>query len=385
MKNVAVLVIDEKSMLGQKTLWMISQRLKEARPEAQDQPFGGVSVVLLGDFKQLPPVGDSAMYNNSGGDWIAGYNLYRHFKRCIIFKKVQRQEGDDQKQFREELERLGNGEFTHEDWRRWQSRTMSRLPPEEKSKFMAQATKACALKADMESFNIERIKELSTPIAPITAEGPKTLEAEKETGLLTHLLVCKGMKFRLTSNLWTEAGLVNGSIGYVHSIIYDKNEKPSQLPRAIIATFPGYIGPGYLGIENAVPIVPVRRTWFSRGVERTRTQLPIIPGYALTIYKLQGGTEPMIILNAGPSEYGSGLLLVGATRTKRFEDLAFEPFPNFDRFEQVNRSEGLKRRKDEEARIADMEAATILEYHQTITECCKLYGIDTPKVSPYLN
>ena len=379
--NVAVLVIDEKSMIGQKTFWMISERLKEARPQAQDQPFGGVSVVLLGDFRQLPPVADSAIHHNSGGDWTAGYNLYQHFKRCILFKKVQRQEGDDQKKFREELERLGNGEFTIEDWRNWGCRNLNRLPEEEKSKFMANATKACAYKKDMESFNIQRIKAISTPIAPLTAKGDKTAEAEKESGLLSHLLVCKGMKFRLTSNLWTAAGLVNGSIGYIHSIIYDKKEKPSQLPKAIIATFPGYIGPSYLGIENAVPIVPVRRTWISKGNERSCTQLPIIPGYALTIHKLQGGTEQLVILNAGPTEYAAGLLLVGATRTKHFEDLAFEPFPNFDRFAQVNKSEEIKRRKKEEARMAHLETATLQEFWETVKECCDIYGRDLHTMS----
>ena len=78
-KNVGLLVIDEKSMIGQKTFWMISERLKEARPASQDKPFGGVSVALLGDWRQLPPVADSALYHKSGGKWVAGYNLYQHF------------------------------------------------------------------------------------------------------------------------------------------------------------------------------------------------------------------------------------------------------------------------------------------------------------------
>ncbi|MBM3938769.1 MAG: hypothetical protein FJ333_08995, partial [Sphingomonadales bacterium] len=56
---VGVLIIDEKSMIGQEVFWMISERLKEARPQHQDQPFGNLSVVLLGDWKQLPPVVDA--------------------------------------------------------------------------------------------------------------------------------------------------------------------------------------------------------------------------------------------------------------------------------------------------------------------------------------
>ena len=37
---------------GQHMLVMIDARLREANPSKQDQVFGGVSIVLLGDWKQ---------------------------------------------------------------------------------------------------------------------------------------------------------------------------------------------------------------------------------------------------------------------------------------------------------------------------------------------
>ena len=39
------------------------------------------------------------------------------------------------------------------------------------------------------------------------------------------IILSKGSKVRLKTNLWTDAGLTNGAKGEVHSIIYDTNSK----------------------------------------------------------------------------------------------------------------------------------------------------------------
>ena len=63
--NVGILFIDEKSMIGQKTFTMVSKRLQEARPHYKDKPFGNLSVILSGDFKQLSPVRDSPLFKTN--------------------------------------------------------------------------------------------------------------------------------------------------------------------------------------------------------------------------------------------------------------------------------------------------------------------------------
>ena len=377
-RSVAVLIIDEKSMIGQKMFYMISERLKEARPKTQDQPFGGVSIVILGDWRQLPPVFDSALFHNAGGKWVVGYNLYRSFKNTVIFTKVQRQEGEGQKDFRAQLERLGNGEFTSKDWEKWSQRSLKRLPPQERLTFEQTATKACARKQDMQSYNVQRIEALKQPIAPLPAQNDcyeAKLRGEKETGLPDNLLLCKGAKIRLSSNLWTAAGLVNGAVGFVQAIIYASGDKPPEtLPKAIICTFEGYIGPSFLSsIPKAVPIVPAGRTFYVKGKTCSRKQLPVIPSYALSIHKLQGSTEDKIILDPGPDEFAAGLLFVGATRTRAFEDLALDPMPNFDRFEKVNKKQDIKRRKGEEARMAKLAAETIKKFKTVIANCTEFF------------
>lgn len=56
-------VIDEKSMISTIMLYQIDARLREAFPENQKQPFGGISVVLMGDFAQLVPVTGKPLYD----------------------------------------------------------------------------------------------------------------------------------------------------------------------------------------------------------------------------------------------------------------------------------------------------------------------------------
>ena len=57
----------------------------------------------------------------------------------------------------------------------------------------------------------------------------------------------------LTSNLWTDAGLVNGAMGTVQAICYRSGGPPS-LPVAVMVKFDKYRGPTLH--DGSVPIVP---------------------------------------------------------------------------------------------------------------------------------
>ena len=59
-----VLIIDEISMVSNKLFIVIHEMLKRAK-ESQE-PFGGVKLVIFGDFKQLEPVNDGSefVYND---------------------------------------------------------------------------------------------------------------------------------------------------------------------------------------------------------------------------------------------------------------------------------------------------------------------------------
>ena len=50
------LIVDEMSMIGHKIFSSLDNRLR-AGTGNQNKPFGGISVILLPDFGQLPPSG----------------------------------------------------------------------------------------------------------------------------------------------------------------------------------------------------------------------------------------------------------------------------------------------------------------------------------------
>ena len=55
------ILIDEMSMLGLETMGWVDRRLRQASGKLTET-LGGFSVILVGDFGQLPPVGDRPMY-----------------------------------------------------------------------------------------------------------------------------------------------------------------------------------------------------------------------------------------------------------------------------------------------------------------------------------
>ncbi|CCE30597.1 uncharacterized protein CPUR_04446 [Claviceps purpurea 20.1] len=61
------IILDEKSMIGLRTLYNVDQRLCQVNAKP-DTPFGGMSVLLSGDFVQLPPVFDKPLYKRASAD-----------------------------------------------------------------------------------------------------------------------------------------------------------------------------------------------------------------------------------------------------------------------------------------------------------------------------
>ncbi|KAJ9437785.1 ATP-dependent DNA helicase pif1 [Diplonema papillatum] len=59
------LFIDEMSMLRASDLALVEERLRIAKKS--NEPFGGIAVILVGDFFQLPPVMGVPLYSASAG------------------------------------------------------------------------------------------------------------------------------------------------------------------------------------------------------------------------------------------------------------------------------------------------------------------------------
>ena len=375
-EDVELVVIDEKSMIGQYCFYMIDARLRQAKPARANQPFGGVSMVLMGDFAQLTPVGDPPLFmepdektkNGKNPQVITGYHLFKeHFsENSIIFDEVMRQ-GPDQKEFKEVLDNIAMGKFTKENWnvlRRRNLRDPANFTNEERKAIKAKSVKICARIKDTKRHNIERIVATGNPVLGLKSLNAGGKEAKRATaneaqGLLQDIIIAKGCKVLLTRNLWSDAGLTNGCRGEVRYIVYPEDWNGKDLPM-VICHFPLYIGPSYIEDEpKCVPIV-IQESHFNKNKELCiRKMLPLKPGYAISIHSSQGATLESVIVNLGPREFATGLTYVAPSRVRKIENLYFDPMPHYGRFTGMAKSKvfAQRRKQDEREKISDAKYA----------------------------
>ncbi|CAG8832125.1 2619_t:CDS:2, partial [Cetraspora pellucida] len=120
----------------------------------------------------------------------------------------------------------------------------------------------------------------------------------------------------LTANIWTEAGLVNGSLGTIHDILFEEPGPPC-VPTAVFISFDDYKGPTVTNVEGVkvVTITPIRRNWE----------------------------------DLGGKEFAAGLSFVATSRVRTLKDLLFKPF-SFERLQRIKECKRLQERKKEEER-----------------------------------
>jgi len=80
--DIQLIIIDEVSMVESKMLGYLDQRLCQVF-RSQDVSFGGKSIIVFGDLKQLSPVRDRWIFaENTSNPYniLAGANLWNNFK-----------------------------------------------------------------------------------------------------------------------------------------------------------------------------------------------------------------------------------------------------------------------------------------------------------------
>eukprot|EP00957_Ditylum_brightwellii_P002662 204833-Ditylum_brightwellii.AAC.1 len=70
-------------MMRQKEIYYLDERLKQTM--CSSTPFGGVTVLLIGDPAQLPPVKGQTLWNQkfSDADDSRSFNVYRLFSSVV--------------------------------------------------------------------------------------------------------------------------------------------------------------------------------------------------------------------------------------------------------------------------------------------------------------
>lgn len=131
-KHVKFLIVDEVSMVGARFLSQLSNRIRQGKGEdtmGKEQSFGGVNMIFMGDFGQLKPPRQYALYanelvknpsfaegrNEKGIHALDGAFLWRQVQTVVELVKNQRQSDDPE--YAAFLSRLRIGECLPNDGR----------------------------------------------------------------------------------------------------------------------------------------------------------------------------------------------------------------------------------------------------------------------------
>jgi len=214
-KDIKLIILDEKSMVGCRTAGKVISRLKDIFPEAADDQLAGMSLILFGDFCQLPPVGEAPLFTTANLKHdlsCVGNRLYQSIPESITLKQIFHQEGVDREQrhFHDFLQCLQTNEVTLDDFNQllvphmWNS-----LPQHERESF---STEIHLLPQNelVDTLNLHRLASLNKPVVCIKAinhgTGAATASKEEAEGLDNEILLAEGASVMLTQNIWTDKG-----------------------------------------------------------------------------------------------------------------------------------------------------------------------------------
>lgn len=366
-RHVRYLLIDERSMVGLCLLHLIDERLREITCPPHESTFAGLSVILVGDHYQLPPVQDLELHQfpSSGSRCFnlarRGYELFQTFTNAVVLTKQQRQTGGDpaSERFRLLLDNLRVGASTVDDWHLLMTRQLQYLPAIEQQKF-ENAIRIYSTREPVYLYNLKMLTDLNVPVARIECESncclARQATANEAGGLESEILLAPGCRVMLTANISVCHGLVNGTLGWVHNLVYAEHDSPPELPIAVMVRFDDYSGPCLMVADvKVVPIIPLRREWLNGNKLCSRRQIPLLVAYAITIHKAQGSTLPRAVIDIGRREFASGLSYVGYSRTRSLGDIAISGYYTFSRLPKRVHAVTLRHRKLEEERLCRIE------------------------------
>ena len=308
-----ILIVDEVSMMNAPLFELLEEVARIVRQN--EKPFGGIQLILLGDFYQLPPIGKTEQEQKFCFESPIWTNV---IEKTVILREIMRQKDPI---FQKILQEVRIGEPSMETIEILMSRVG--IEPDMSSGIVP--TLLSSKKSDVEKMNQREFKKLAgldiiqyDAIYEITGERKKPMNEEemkiwidiidKENNYEKLIQITENAQVMLLKNIDQENGLVNGSRGIV------------------------------IGFENDCPIVrfmngitkTIEYAEYSYEISQVSTiiakQIPLSLAWCTTIHKSQGQSLDSIKMNIGRNIFEYGQIYVALSRARTLEHLYIEEF-----------------------------------------------------------
>lgn len=260
-----VLVIDEISMLHDFRLDLVDEICRGVR-EA-DKPFGGIQVILSGDFFQLPPVNRA---DSKQGGFITSSQAWQDGDFTVCYLVEQHRQKTDQ-DYTDILNGIRAGVLTGRQLATLRARGEAVSDP------WAAMTRLLTTNIDVDEINRQHLDALegdSVEFEMVTSGSKKYVEQLLRSCLASYVLELKVGAHVMCIKNSTEKKYVNGSLGIIESF-----ERHTKFPIVRLTN------------DKLVTIKP--DTWELVDGDKRRasaSQLPLRLAWAITVHKSQGMT-----------------------------------------------------------------------------------------------
>ncbi|HPI66665.1 MAG TPA: AAA family ATPase [Candidatus Paceibacterota bacterium] len=284
-----VLIIDEISMLEGKQLEIVERICR--RFKRNDKPFGGLQVILSGDFFQLPPVRKG---EDKDGEIIPKSKVWQILNPAVCYLEEQFRQKDDI--LTGILNKIRSNQIEEGDYQILEKRigvNISAFKP----------TKLYTHNADVDLINEKELAEINEQEITfvMTGDGPLNLvEILKKSSIATEVLkMKKGAEIMCIKNNF-EMGYVNGSRGKIVDFELDTRYPVVEL---------------YSG--QRVTLKPESWSIEEEGrIKASIKQIPLRLAWAITIHKSQGMSLDNAEIDLGKTfTYGMGYVALSRVRT----------------------------------------------------------------------
>jgi len=290
-----VLVIDEISMLHDFRLDIVDEVCRLVRKEP-DVPFGGIQLIMSGDFFQLPPInrGDSR-----AGSFVVNSNVWQELDPVICYLEEQHRQDDET--LIGILNAIRAGEVRRHHAETLLART--EVHPDD----LELLTELHTVNVDVDAMNAAKLTELEGD--EISYEQTSTGSENYVDSLQRSVLAPKVLRLKhgalvMAVKNSAERKYVNGSLGTVVGF-----EPHTEYP--IVA------------FQNGKEVVMSPDTWELRDGDKKRasiTQIPLRLAWAITVHKSQGMTLDAARIDLRKA-FVEGMGYVALSRVKNVNNL----------------------------------------------------------------